>query len=680
MNSRQNQNSSAIVFEPKIDLPSGVKVPDSYVGDKGKPLPDFVVSRHRDDTVASVYSDLRWDWTPYNPSGRSSPINFGIWCGGEPTPIQRAIIEEMHWLMFALIWLRNGALYSYSSLTHYVVMLNKLALFADSKNCKIHHVLNDPVRIMLFLDEFGDYYSSPLGTLVRTLRTLGEEILGIPVVSWDIQQKIGIRAQDYRTRCVQHPPIPMRIYSAILMRLGHELNDFQEVAEQYLGLVAACAFGPLLGRKKSEQNIIRQRLGIPKDDKGHTFPEFLELLDEYGLREYFKSKGLGLNIKGAIRGLSEVQLCAIMLIYAYSGMRRNEARDLPFYCLEEFTSGGKTHHLITGKTTKLNHGRIKRTRWVTSQEGMRAVQTTQKIADTIYNFQGVCPTKSKSRIDDFPLFVSLSYLGMGGHGYRLIRAKDRYLSSTLHLCDHKEYLNKIVPNINEEDLEELEQIDPNRPWRTEERYQLSKPWQLTTHQFRRSLALYASRSGLVALPSLRRQLQHITEEMSMYYARGSTFAKNIIDDKTHFGQEHQNTQPESEGLAYITNLLLSDERLFGATGTWIEQHKRKDRDNRGIMLEDRENTMRKFKRGEIAYKETPLGGCTEPGPCDKKALRSIVGCLDCARAAIKLSKLNRVISAQECLVAQLDPNTIVWRTEKEDLDVMIAAHDKYVGQ
>ena len=92
----------------------------------------------------------------------------------------------------------------------------------------------------------------------------------------------------------------------------------------------------------------------------------------------------------------------------------------------------------------------------------------------------------------------------------------------------------------------FEQIDPHRAWRSEPRFQLGVPWTLTSHQLRRSLALYAQRSGLVSLPSLRRQLQHITEEMSRYYARGSAFANNIIgDNKHHFGHDWQDAQPVS---------------------------------------------------------------------------------------------------------------------------------------
>ncbi|MDZ7921694.1 hypothetical protein [Rhodoferax sp.] len=127
------------------------------------------------------------------------------------------------------------------------------------------------------------------------------------------------------------------------------------------------------------------------------------------------------------------------------------------------------------------------------------------------------------------------------------------------------------------------------------------------HQLRRSLALYAQRSGLVSLPSLRRQLQHITDEMSRYYAKGSSFAKNFIgDDKEHFGLEWQETHSESAALSYVLNVLLSDDILFGGHANWVE-HRLKGLD--GSVMIDRAATLRRFKKGELAYRETLIGGC-----------------------------------------------------------------------
>ena len=241
-------------------------------------------------------------------------------------------------------------------------------------------------------------------------------------------------------------------------------------------------------------------------------------------------------------------------------------------------------------------------------------------------------------------------------------------------------------SIQEADLRELESIDPHRAWREEEAFKVGKRWKFTTHQLRRSLALYAQRSGLVSLPSLRRQLQHITEAMSRYYARGSSYAEDFIgDDKEHFGRDWQETQPESAGLSgtqrdsaglsFILNVLLTDDKLFGAHVHWVK-HRLKSPE--GIILIDRETTKARFNKGEMAYRETLIGGCASTTSCDKPAINYLnVDCIrdNCSKLVGNVPRLERVIWAQQRMVSTLDPESIEYRTERADLDVLTAALD-----
>jgi len=220
-------------------------------------------------------------------------------------------------------------------------------------------------------------------------------------------------------------------------------------------------------------------------------------------------------------------------------------------------------------------------------------------------------------------------------------------------------------------MRELEQISPFYEYGDE--FAIGAQWPLKTHQFRRSLALYASRSGLVSLPSLRRQLQHITQEMSEYYARGSAWAINIIGDyKEHFGTEFQNTQSESQALAYISHVLLSDEALFGAHGTFISRNP----SNAEFNIQKREDTIKRFKKGEMAFKETPLGGCAKTGACDQKAMRSIIACIDCKDAVIKPSKLDNLINVQESFTNNFEKNSYAFKLEMADLEALQALKTK----
>lgn len=324
-----------------------------------------------------------------------------------------------------------------------------------------------------------------------------------------------------------------------------------------------------------------------------------------------------------------------------------------------------------GQTTKLTDEITKITRWVTCEQAAKAIYVAQAIADVIYLKLGINELKDTDigRSTDYPLFVGRGYLGFTAHRTKSFSAP--YVNSRF---EKNRLITTWVPLIEKEDIKELESIDPFRDWRSEEKFAVGQRWPLTTHQYRRSLAVYASSSGMVSLSSLRHQLQHITEEMTIYYAKGSAYAKDLVQDqKEHFYNDYQKAQPESQALAYIAQVLLADEPIFGAHGTWLER-----RIERGepITKDNHKETINLFKRGEIAYKITPLGGCTTVEPCDKRAMGSIVSCLDCSKAVIKLTKIDRVIQVQEVYLRRLDPDSVGALAKKKDLEDLILYREK----
>ncbi len=334
----------------------------------------------------------------------------------------------------------------------------------------------------------------------------------------------------------------------------------------------------------------------------------------------------------------------------------------------------RTHYFLAGATTKLNRGKRKAAKWVTNVEGARAVWLAQKVAALCHETASKEAEQPLPDLSECPLFPAIAYLGLAG---QLPQGDPSRLQALkLDLSGYPDFRATLQPVIIEQDLKELEQIDPHRAWRSEDKFQLGQPWTLTTHQLRRSLALYAQRSGLVSLPSLRRQLQHLTEEMSRYYARGSAFADDFMGrDKGHFGAEWREMQPVSSALSYILNVLTTDETLFGAHGNWVE-HRLRGAD--GAMLVDREATIQRFKKGELAYKETLLGGCMSTEACDIQPVKWLnVDCVKgCKNMVGRASKLDRVIAAQTRLVGGLDQATPEYRNEHADLQVLVNARQR----
>ncbi|MEJ2795301.1 hypothetical protein WAE56_17985 [Iodobacter sp. LRB] len=636
-----------------------------------RPLPNFVVSQYADGAVASHYADLAWDWTPYTRSGKQQMLNFQFWPKERgPTEEEELLLDDMHWLAYLLVWRRSGPTLSYPALSKYISLFRVLAQFCFRRQLTLTQLLKQEELVLEVHHHISPLSSKALASLIRILAVLGPSEVGFDTVGMHTWMVLRGHAIAYANSCQQHPPLPTQVYSNIMAKLVAELTAFEQISDSYFHLVMRCSTNPFLGYPKDTQRRIAQRLSIKlkqyEDD-------FHRLIAEYGLRDYLESKSLiseqkqlGRSILSA--GLTRIQTVCRLVIQLFSGMRDGETAELPYDCLESKGKGGKLHYFLVGTTSKLNNGKAKTTKWVTSSEGARAVALAQRIALLCHKKTNTTPNEASTA--RLPLFPSPSYLGLSA--VRLAKSHDgRLVSSRLRLDYFSDLRNELQPIITEADLRELERIDPHRAWRSEPKFQVGQPWTLTTHQLRRSLALYAQRSGLVSLPSLRRQLQHLTEAMSRYYAKGSAFADNLIaGDKNHFGTEWRETQSVSSALSYIFNVLTTDEVLFGPHGDWI--HHRLKGDDGNIIL-DREETIKRFNKGELAYKETILGGCVSTEPCDIQPIKWLnVDCVNgCKNMVGSASKLDRVIAAQTKLVERLSPGSFEYRTEHADLQVLL---------
>lgn len=660
----------SLTYHPNIIMSQSAIAPDTYIFNSNL-IPDdnFVVSRDKDGNTVSVYGDASWDRTPYSSNGKSAWLRFPFWRLKSMDSLQASIHKDAKWMMFIMMWYRTGIPLSQSVLQRHSLFLQFLAEYCYAKNISFVDFFNNIKEIEDFANSNKDKtYLSNLSIFLSELRKIPLEFnkynIASPKKFSFLKENISIRTQNLK----QTVPLPTRIYSELIANINKEVEKYLNISDSVFTLISKYIASPFYGRSNS---VIQKHNFKNPDDKVEKQPSFLEILSEHGLEEYFKRNELALKTPGLSYLISNIQFLLKLQIHIFTGMRDSEVDNLPYDCLEKKVANGISHYLVKGYTTKFNNGLRKEVYWVTSKEGYNAIKMAQKIADLIYaNLQ----ISDKSQ--DKPLFVSTAYLPFNTKkiNHTIITPSD------FRTNRYSALLKKISPIIEEQDIVELENIDLHRAWRSEKDYQIGKNWSIRTHQLRRSLALYAQRTGIVSLPSLRRQLKHITDEMSTYYAKGSSYAQNLISqEKDHFGKEWQESQPVSSALSYIANVLLSEDQLAGGHGNWVE-HRLKNNKNT-FIIESREETIKRFKKGEMAYKETLLGGCTKIGACDQPALNWLdTDCLTkgCKNMVCNISKLEKIITAQEKLVNNLNEETLEYRTEKADLDILKSAKNKLI--
>ena len=200
--------------------------------------------------------------------------------------------------------------------------------------------------------------------------------------------------------------------------------------------------------------------------------------------------------------------------------------------------------------------------------------------------------------------------------------------------------------ITESDLAELEAFDGFRSWREEKDCQIGEYWNICTHQFRRSLAVYGARSGMIGLGTLSVQFKHLTEAMTLYYRNNAVFAPNILasDSQKEFLQELEYQRLVHSYTQFEEGVINSSSRLLGGAGTYLQLQK--DREQLLNVFPSREETIKQMKKGEIAYKPSLFGACTNPDSCEKISFTAITSCLSCAHAVFdtgSAEKMQKVV-------------------------------------
>jgi len=611
---------------------------------------DFVVSRDKDGNIISKFKDDTWDFSNYKiKSSRSRRIHFS-----SKLAIDNSTYEAKKLLMLYLLFNngRNGSAIAFNTILGFVsglilpiieyVKVNKLSINAVIENSKY---LSDYIDKKCYSHGKTKTLSAFLVFLLRT----DVNLTGFNFKEdKDLFIKIKKIDKQFRSKEKQTLVIPSRILNnATKERWKHielAIDNIDKITKFLHKYLFDKYFGISLSRKIQT--------------KGKNVYFWDEAVDLFVLKDLFKHYNIH-DRRTFQKYINSLKTTCRHLIHTYSGMRETEALSLTTNCLQ---TEDDTYFLI-GITSKLEVTE-KKAKWITSRE-------IKKVVDLIISINKITIDYYNISIDEFPLFAQAipdaNVVTQIKNDIFITRGMTQELP-----------INESLIQIKSQDIKEIGEILFNQ--NTEE-LEIDVIWKFKTHQYRRSLAVYAIQSGLVSLGALQIQFKHLFKEMTLYYANGASYARKLFDvPNNHIANDFDKLKPEIETLEYIKNVIFSDEQLFGVHGTFIERNiKNKNTSQKDYILENREKTLQQFKKGEIAYKETALGGCISTEACDYALTRSIVACGGCDSSIIKKSKLDNVINKQKEFIEFLDKDSIEYRTEMGDLEELEKQRKQFLG-
>lgn len=310
-----------------------------------------------------------------------------------------------------------------------------------------------------------------------------------------------------------------------------------------------------------------------------------------------------------------------------------------------------------GYTSKLHGGGNKSTYWITFADIQVGVNAAQSIGEV---YALLNPHYDMSNSAEYPLFPTLHSQKHRNKNNRNIKNETDFISNfsgapTRTENNFNQYLSCISVSLGDElritesDLAELEAFDGLRNWREEKDCQIGEYWNICTHQFRRSLAVYGARSGMIGLGAMSVQYKHLTEAMTLYYRDNAVFAPNILasESQKEFIQELEYQRLVHSYVQFEEGVINSSSRLFGGAGTYLQLQK--DREQLLKVFPNRDETIKRMKKGEIAYKPSLLGACTNPESCEKISFTAITSCLSCAHAIFDAESADKMQKALQRL-------------------------------
>lgn len=603
---------------------------------------DMVVSRDAENAPASRYGDAAWDFSSLSTDGAKALTLHFHPVDDASDPELAARIREQH---KALIWLYidAGKVRAPGSMGMANRALAAWCKTATDRRVDLFTLLTNPEWVAEDSALLNTTYVKLTPGLVTTLWR-HRESLGVDAeVRLQLIKQAVSREAKGRPETRQTPLIPSRVYCVILGSLVERMDlierEIDTLLDAYRRSMAASRDAPASASTM-------QRLTV----RAKALADVVEAMKALG---YEPTSGCALN-KFIAGRLLDHQVALMLILVAFSGMRRGEVSILPLEeCLREFEHLGVTHYELHGFTHKLNNGQKAPTSWITSHQGARAVGLAARMARAILAEAGLAPTACQKTL----LFPSTE----NPYRSKANRAIDKALTRLrVQVC----------PLIEQPDLEELDRLELARDWQRDD-IEVGNRWPLALHQLRRSLAVYAHRSGMVTLPALKAQLQHVTQEMTSYYADGFSRAANLVFDKDHFSHEWNAAKAESSYFGYTLGLLFSDEDFFGGV---TEQ-----RISRVVESRSREDTLRLFEQNKLAYRETVLGGCVSTEECKVQPLEPIpYDCLEtnCPNMVVFSKRLQAVVRSQKAVVATLERSergNVEHRLEARHLEVLLEA-------
>ncbi|PMM20118.1 hypothetical protein [Vibrio lentus] len=313
-------------------------------------------------------------------------------------------------------------------------------------------------------------------------------------------------------------------------------------------------------------------------------------------------------------GLAEISTSCLIVIQGFSGVRIGEALSFNKRSVKQKTVNGKSVVLLEGQTTKGYNSKPKTVTWQSHPVAEAALDLAYDMMESTRSLyhkevdereaQGETPNKIKHMRRQ----LKSAFLVVNASTQR----SDNYLISIIQHM--RKFINSLNYSATQEDVDEFDMLNPTR----EGELEVGNTYEeLSSHDFRRTFAVFFVRYGFGTASGIKFQYKHQNINMADYYTNNAVLAKMndiLMDDEMLMGLKEVEIDI---GIDEYDDIINRSVHLSGARGEKIMQDRIKALESGGSIIMTRAEIEDNIRNGNLHIIQLPSGAYCTNASCDR---------------------------------------------------------------
>ncbi|MEZ8087346.1 hypothetical protein [Vibrio sp. 1S139] len=408
----------------------------------------------------------------------------------------------------------------------------------------------------------------------------------------------------------QRVALPHRLYQRILSRALEVVETYHPYRHDISNVMAEAY--DIQKRVKSGEKLATDRRGYGRDELSMS-PEGIEQRVTRNIKRIVHDiPDFKVSLKGV--ALSEIMASCLIIVQGFSGVRLGEAMSFNANSAGEITVNGKKVTVLKGETTKGYNAKPKVVTWQSHPVAKVALELAYDMMAFArkYYKEGVDEKERQGETSE-----NINNMRKQLESAFLVPTTAKQASNNYIFSSWKA-LKKFIKNLDYkatiEDVEEFNMLNPTREGELKVGGTYSG---LSSHDFRRTFAVFFVRYGFGTASGIKFQFKHENINMSGYYANNAELAQmndllmdeEILEDLKEAGIDL--------GVDFLDEIFNQSEHLSGAKGKVIMQDRMKKLEAGESIFMTRDEIEENIRRGNFHIMQLPSGAYCTNGSCDR---------------------------------------------------------------